>query len=325
MDDGESLRKYYLSKQPTEEERKIRTLIQNYYTIQSLRIRTFNRLIDYVMRNADKIKAMIIEQVKDEKQRSEMLAILEKAQEIMKTPKKSRDLLRRENRLFSVFVEKYVITGKLKIEEIEEVVNVHNQMFQIEKYIYKVVNTWSKNHPLRKTFFEKVPGIGPILASEIIVRLCRPMVFAEHASNIWSYMGYAPNQKRERGKKTNFNPYLKRLGWLIGRSLTMKNPRGRQLFKAYFNRVSITHGKGSSEYWTIERRRNASFRYVAKLFIANVWEVWRRILGLPVTDPYPIQILGHDKKTKITPDKWYDFSDLGIVNKKLLRKKTGDI
>jgi hypothetical protein len=323
--DRESLRKYYLSKQHTEEERKIRTLIQNYYTIQSIRIRTFNRLLDYVMRNSDKIREMILEQVKDEKLRSEILAILEKAQEIMKIPRKSRDIIRKENKLFSVFVEKYIITNKLKIEELEEVINVHNQLFQIEKYIYKVVDRWSKNHPLRNEFLDKVPGIGAILASEIIVRLCRPIVFADHVSNIWSYMGYAPHQKRERGKRTTFNPYLRRVGWLIGRTLTLRNPRGRQLFKSYFNRVSISHGKGSNDYWTVNRRIKASYRYVAKLFIASVWEVWRRMLGLPVTEPYPIQILGHDSRLKITPDKWYDFSDLGVVNKKLLKKKTKEI
>jgi len=313
------LKKYYASKQPTEEERKIRALVLNYYTVQEQRIKALNRIVEYIIRNSAKVKEAISEKIKDDKLKKEMQAILEKAEEVMRIPRKSRDITRRENRLFAVFAEKYVITKKLELEEIDEIVNVHNMLHSIEKYIYKVLDNWSKNHPLRKEFFNKVPGIGPVLASGIIAYLCRPMVFADHVSNIWSYMGYAPGQKLERGKRANFSPKLKRLGWLIARSLMMKNPRGKQLYKAYYSHISKTHGSGSNEYWTVERRRNATHRYVAKLFIASVWEVWRRMLGLPVTEPYPIKKLGHE--IKITPDKWYDFSDLGVVNKKALKAK----
>jgi protein subunit release factor B len=38
---------------------------------------------------------------------------------------------------------------------------------------------------------------------------------AKHPSNIWSYFGLAPNQKRKRGEKVNYNPLAKTIVWKI--------------------------------------------------------------------------------------------------------------
>jgi len=40
-------------------------------------------------------------------------------------------------------------------------------------------------------------------------------------------------------------------------------------------------------------------RKAVKLFLSHLWVKWRGIEGLPVTDPYVIEKLGH--KTKIDP------------------------
>jgi hypothetical protein len=41
-----------------------------------------------------------------------------------------------------------------------------------------------------------------------------------------------------------------------------------------------------------------------KIFLASVWEVWRKMNELEVTEPYPIERLGH--KDRIYSDLWIE-------------------
>jgi len=38
---------------------------------------------------------------------------------------------------------------------------------------------------------------------------------------------------------------------------------------------------------------NRAIRKVSKIFLAHVWQTWRRQQGLEVTEPYAKQLLGH--------------------------------
>lgn len=39
-----------------------------------------------------------------------------------------------------------------------------------------------------------------------------------------------------------------------------------------------------------------ALRKMVKRFLADLWAEWRKMEGLPVTDPYPIAILKHQKQ-----------------------------
>lgn len=50
----------------------------------------------------------------------------------------------------------------------------------------------------------------------------------------------------------------------------------------------------------IHRHRMAE-RKTVKLFLSHLWEVWRKLEGLPIVPPYPIALLKHDPSHYIPP------------------------
>jgi len=51
--------------------------------------------------------------------------------------------------------------------------------------------------------------------------------------------------------------------------------------------------------WVMVRRTDGhlhmrALRIVKKLFLSHTWEMWRRVRGLPVVEPYPIRFIDHD-------------------------------
>ena len=205
-----------------------------------------------------------------------------------------------ENKKYAEFVEKYVVNGKIELEEIENLLWFYKKLYETEKGLYKILDAWSKEHPLRTNFLNYVKGIGPVLSSGIIAWLGDAILKAEHVSNIWSYCGLTPNSERRRGEKLNYNPKLKTFCWKIGQSFIKFKCFGRKLYDTFKEETQRKHPD-----WSKLHIHNYARRKVVKLFIASVWEVWRKMNNLPTTEPYPIQILGHSK-TKITPDMWIE-------------------
>jgi len=185
------------------------------------------------------------------------------------------------------------------LREIEDLIWFHNKLYETERELYGRIDRWSREHPLRKEFLNKVKGIGPILASGLIAWLCNPILKANYVSQIWGYCGLAPNQERKRGEKLSYNPHLKTFCWKIGQSFIKFPCFGRKLYEAFRKDCERKHPD-----WSKLHCHNWARRKAVKLFIASVWEMWREMNGLPVTEPYPIEYLGH--KDKITPEKWVE-------------------
>jgi len=59
------------------------------------------------------------------------------------------------------------------IKQIENLIWFHNKLYETEKELYKRLDAWSRNHPLRTEYLNYVKGIGPVLASGIIAWLQR--------------------------------------------------------------------------------------------------------------------------------------------------------
>jgi hypothetical protein len=185
------------------------------------------------------------------------------------------------------------------IKQIENLTWFHNKLYETEKELYKRLDAWSRNHPLRTEYLNYVKGIGPVLASGIIAWLEEPIKKASHVSQIWSYCGLAPNQVRKAGEKVNYNPRLKTFAWKIGQSFIKFKCFGRKLYNSFKEQAKQKHPD-----WTKLHIHNYARKKVVKLFIASVWEVWRKMNNLPTTKPYPIEFLGH--KDIITPDMWVE-------------------
>ena len=308
---------------------EITFLINNYYDIQGMRIEAFNNIVAFVMENKDEI--------------------------LNSLPNNS--ILRNYllDGKYAEFVKKYVVkfygngqemNEKLKeiFKRIENLIWYHNRLYETEKMIYKRLDEWSKDHPFRKEFLNKVRGIGPVLASGIIAWYCTPRTFvirgvtkydpetrtiivkgkkirekrvlpeyikvleynekerylkvykpepfrvAKNPSQIWKYSGLDPHQVRKKGKKLDYDPELKSFCWKIGNSFIKFKCFGRKLYEESFKYV-----RNRSPDWTTKHCINWALRRVVKIFLACCWTKWREMNGLPVTEPYPISILGHSE------------------------------
>lgn len=186
-------------------------------------------------------------------------------------------------------VARLVCKGKFRIEELDELVWFHNKLLETEKEIYKRLDLWSKEFEIRKKYLNHIKGIGPVLASGLIAWLY-PIERFPKVSKLWSYCGLAPGQKRKRGEKLNYNPRLKTLCWKIWNSFIKVKGKYREFYLKFKEDCKKKHPD-----WTKLHIHNYAGRKTVKLFLSHLWETWRKLEGLPVTEPYPIQILGHSE------------------------------
>lgn len=297
--------------------RDIRFLIENYYDIQKLRIETFNRIVAFTRENKDEIIKELNNFISQKyfgnhsRNASHQQFGTQDAHAKLLVNDAINLLNSQGEKRYAEFVEKYILSKKIELKiysKIENLIWFFEKLHKLEKELYKKLDNWSYNHPLRTKFLNYVIGIGPILASGIIAWLSEPILKAGHVSQIWAYCGLAPGQERKKGEKLNYNPKLKTFCWKIARSLIMKKCFGRKLYEEFKRQAREKHPKpeiiDGKLKWTDKHIDNWARRKVVKLFLAAVWEVWRKMNNLPVTEPYPIKFLGHD--TKIRPEMWME-------------------
>ena len=303
---------------------EIRQLIENYYDIQKIRVETFNRIVCWVKENKDELMK-ILSHIGSETHRRDTSQFKDEAQYKSASHNEYEThfnvafkLL--ENKKYSEFVKRFVLSQEFdetqdggasqkkyetqnsfafsqKLKEIEDMIWFHNKLYETEKELYHRLDAWSKEHPIRLNFLNQVKGIGPIFSSGLIAWLSEPIKKANYVSQIWSYCGLAPNQVRKKGQKVNYNPRLKTFMWKIGQSFIKFKCFGRELYLKFKEDCQRKHPD-----WTKLHIHNYVRRKVVKLFLASLWEVWRKMNNLPATKPYPIEVLGH--KDLITPEMW---------------------
>jgi hypothetical protein len=323
--------------------KEIRMLIENYYDIQKLRVETFNRIVMFVKENfsnvqfedqnnkifkllnekkyAEFVKKYVLSQDLSETQlRCASHCKFEThechashffyethdcfaSQEVCETqtnyadqPSPETHFGRASHPHFETHMTNAIFE---KLKEIENLVWFHNELYETEKELYRRLDAWSKEHPLRKKYLNHVKGIGGVLASGIIAWLSEPILKANYVSQIWSYCGLTPDSVRKKNEKLKYNPRLKTFCWKIGQSFIKFDCFGRKLYDDFKEQAKQKH-----QDWSKLHIHNYARRKVVKIFIASVWEVWRKMNKLQATEPYPIQILNH--KDVITPNKWIE-------------------
>jgi hypothetical protein len=207
-------------------------------------------------------------------------------------------------------IAKALVSGKIKPpKEISELVWYHNSLYETEKQLAKRLNAWSKHHPIRIHFLNRIQGIGGVLSSGVIAWLS-PISRFPNISKLWSYCGLAPQHKRRRGEKLGYNPRLKTLMWKIATSFEKQNPAKsfyRRIYEQkkryYMQRADLKQAVEQGQKGAKLHIRLLALRYTAKRFLADLWLQWRRLEGLPVTKPYPHAILGHVDFQEWQPDK----------------------
>lgn len=78
---------------------------------------------------------------------------------------------------------------------------------------------------------------------------------------------------------------------------------GLKEWKALIGKANKQAGADKDQaVWTDGHVDNAAKRYMTKIFLSNLWEVWRKAEGLPVRPTYPEEYLEHT--TKFEPEEF---------------------
>lgn len=167
-------------------------------------------------------------------------------------------------------------------------------------------------------------GIGPVIAAGLSAHIdCEK---ASMVSSLWKFAGQAPGFDRKiKGQKLCYNARLKVLCFKIGESFVKvsgkegavygklyaqfkeeeirKNDSGlykeaaqRELDAKKFKTDNVTkkrllEGKLSDGHLHARAKRRAT-----KIFLSHYWEQGRKAKGLPITEPFAMQILNHTGK-----------------------------
>ena len=233
---------------------------------------------------------------------------------------------------YSIQRTRIMISNRIKmivkdydVEE-EEASNLHEMvkihLTEAEKNIEKRVRTFVRPLPIYKNWIEpEVKGVAELLAGGIIAGIEDISRFT-YASELWTYCGLGLKaetlengeivhtiQKRKKGEKINYSPFLKTLCYKIGEQFIKTGNRGfygkkyqhykeRELNKQERKGVKVLpqalldkkpkKEKESGEYMSEGHVHNRARRKTAKLFLSHLHQVWRAMEGLPVPPPYHI-------------------------------------
>jgi hypothetical protein len=205
----------------------------------------------------------------------------------------------------------------------------------IDNYMMPLV----KSHLCWQKFAIHIKGIGPHLLA-LVMGLIRDITPFTNVSKLWWLCGLAvvdgQSLRRVKGQVTNYDQRLKSilLGRVGGQLLRNADPFTAALYAEYYKQevvkakqdglkpewrpisakkaekghafLEYTQRNKRWGYYSYPRVHKRAIRKVVKLFIACLWEIWRKAEGLPVTDPYPMTILGHTGY--ITAQTWIDYN-----------------
>ncbi len=297
----------------------IKPMIKGMYDAQKLRIQVGLRIVASFKHDLA---------VDDGEENAELEGVIIEKEEL---PKKASDLMKAllmEHRLItdaiassgvkvrSLKPELFRQDGiKLISNETEyQLLKHYNDLLTTEKDLAKYVTRLVKENPLYTEYLEQIPGMGPIMAGVIMTGF--DISKARYASSLWAYAGldvvnvdgvYEGRSKKaahlvdktyvdKKGKITEtkgitFNSFLKtKMVGVLGPSFVRsKKGKYREVYDNYKHRLQnrpdlVNHSKGHINNMTI--------RYTVKMFLLELYAVWRKMDGLPVHEPYHVAKLG---------------------------------
>jgi hypothetical protein len=122
----------------------------------------------------------------------------------------------------------------------------------------------------------------------------RPQPLCPKCGNAMAAVGHA--ERREKGQKMKYNPKCKVLAFKIGESFVRCSAAKsgyRKLYDSFRKKLETApcnkvhkDEKGNPIPCFDAHRHAKAKRLVVKIFVAHVYQVWRKLLGLPVSKPY---------------------------------------
>ena len=159
-----------------------------------------------------------------------------------------------------------------------------------EKVIDKTIKALAKGEPIVRELV-KIKGISFMLAAKLVSMI--DISKADSISALWRYSGFAvidgSAERKRKGERLHYNQRLKVVCYLIGASfIRTKAPYS----KIYYDEKVKYQNKHSD--WTPLHIHRAAMRKMIKIFLSHLWLKWRAMEGLPISQPYAIDQLGHD-------------------------------
>jgi hypothetical protein len=218
------------------------------------------------------------------------------------------------NNIAKFLIERYYLTQEHRIaisnqisaykkaeQQTESLEYFYKKFEDLEKELKKHLEKEVKSNPLWDSYLKGVKGIGPILASSLLNNI--DITRAEHASSLWKYCGLAVDietgqaDKRKKGEKISWNPFLKKTCWLIGKSFVKTKGKYRTIYdtskafyKVKFPEEVKVPGTKIVKY-TKGHIDNMAMRRTVKLFLSDFWVKWREQEGLSVSEPFAHRII----------------------------------
>jgi hypothetical protein len=160
---------------------------------------------------------------------------------------------------------------------------VHGELRSIERQLYNTMRELVSKNPLWTEYLSKVRGVGPRLASYLIVKL-NPARF-DTVSKLYKYTGLhvedgrAP--RRKAGKRTGWNPEARAMMWRLGEKFRMNGGFYKMMYHMFYAVSSAKHPTWTKGHIMADARRRTE-----KLFLSHWLYVGRAILGLEPVLPY---------------------------------------
>lgn len=193
-----------------------------------------------------------------------------------------------------------------------------------EKRSFRLLAYEVERHPLWERFLKDIKGIGPAMAGVILSEI--DVSIPKHVSGLWKYAGLdvAPDgagrsRRKEHlidkeytnsdgeldtRKSITFNPWLKTklMGVLANLFVKMGTPKYRAVYDAEKARLEV-HPKYGTHNDKVKdergkritykgRRNDMAKRKMVKVFLQDLWDAWREILGLPFDPNYTARVWG---------------------------------
>jgi len=180
---------------------------------------------------------------------------------------------------------------------------IYNELVELEKRAKKIVSLAVRREPVYQAYLSKIAGIGPLLAVTLISEIGDPGRF-DTISALWAYAGLDVHngkaRKRTRGEMANWNARLRSTcaKKLTDQFVKLRGCFGRELYDQYKAFYTERDGNELSKGHVDNRAR----RKLAKVFLSCLWVAWRRMKGLPISEPYALTLPGHSHL--VTPEDW---------------------
>jgi len=173
-----------------------------------------------------------------------------------------------------------------------------------------------------------IPGINLILAAKLVSQI--DITRANTVSAFWRFCGmgvrpwcqtcekileagvevcpvckeFITEHRAERlmkGEEAHHSQRAKTYAYQIAVSIIRQYARKKNAYGELYYK-SKDYYEGNRPDWEVGRKDNAARRRMIKMFLSHMWVTWRTLEGLPVTEPYVHDKLGHNHRR--TPEQF---------------------